>query len=92
MFLTSVLFPDSGDERLFETALQSLIESELPQEMIEWKRSYGRASKNVVIHPKFVKFDYEQVVASCSVKSLLGQPILHTYWVECSVSKTQLGI
>ena len=60
----------------------------MPLETIEWKRNYGRASKNVVISPKFVRFEPEQVAASNGVKSMIGQPILHTFWIECSVSST----
>ena len=78
------IHPDCGDPTLFES-VKSLLESELPSEMIEWKRSYGRASKNVVIHPKFIPFDQEEVTASCSVNTLVGQSILHTYWTECNV-------
>ena len=41
-------FLDSGDVRLFETLHRGL-ESGLPSEAIEWKRSFGRASKNVQV-------------------------------------------
>jgi hypothetical protein len=61
------------------------MEAELPQEMIEWKRSFGRASKNVTLSPAFKTFNPEDVSATSTLRSLLGQPILHTYWTECSV-------
>ena len=77
---------DWGDEKLFQ-GIKDAIEAEVPLETIEWKRNYGRASKNVVISPKFVRFEPEQVTASNGVKSMIGQPILHTFWIECSVSK-----
>ena len=53
--------------------------------MIEWKRSFGRASKNVALSAIFQKFEMDSVTASSSMKSLMGQPVLHTYWTECSV-------
>ena len=75
---------DAGDTRLFD-GMKNAIETDVPTEMIEWKRNYGRASKNVVIRPKVVKFEPEEVSATSGVKSLLGQSILHTFWTECSV-------
>ena len=76
---------DWGDEKLFQ-GIKDSVEAEVPLETIEWKRNYGRASKNVVISPKFVRFEPEQVTASNGVKSMIGQPILHTFWIECTVS------
>jgi len=72
-----------GDEKLFQ-GIKDSVEAEVPLETIEWKRNYGRASKNVVISPKFVRFEPEQVTASNGVKSMIGQPILHTFWIECT--------
>ena len=80
---------DWGDEKLFQ-GIKGSIEAEVSLETIEWKRNYGRASKNVVINPKFVRFEPEHVSASNGVKSMIGQPILHTFWIECSVSLTYL--
>ena len=80
---------DWGDEKLFQS-IKGSIETEVCLETIEWKRNYGRASKNVVINPKFVRFEPEHVSASNGVKSMIGQPILHTFWIECSVSLTYL--
>jgi hypothetical protein len=79
---------DSGDARLFE-ALKSKLESALPSEAIEWKRSFGRASKNVVVEAKFIPLNVETLSASSSLKSLLDLPIFHTYWVECPVREMQ---
>ena len=67
--------------------MKNNFESDLPKETIQWKRNYGRASKNVILNPKFEQFDPQSVSSSSSLKSLLGQPILHIYWSECLVSK-----
>ena len=83
-------FSVSGDIQLFET-LKGNLENDLPQEMIEWKRSFGRASKNVTLSAIFQKFEMDSVTASSSMKSLMGQPVMHTYWTECSVSVTKNG-
>jgi hypothetical protein len=78
----SLYFSVSGDVRLFESLRRSL-ETGLPSEAIEWKRSFGRASKNVIVDAKFIPFKPD---ISASFKSLLEQPILHTYWIESPVS------
>ena len=83
-------FSDSGDVQLFE-AVKNNFESDLPKETIQWKRNYGRASKNVILNPKFEQFDPQSVSSSSSLKSLLGQPLLHIFWAECMVRYFQLN-
>jgi len=75
---------DSGDKRLFET-LRPVLESGLPSESIEWKRSFGRASKNVVVDAKFIPCNFETFSPTVSLKNLLDYPIFHTFWMECPV-------
>lgn len=82
-------FSDSGDVQLFE-AVKNNFECDLPKETIQWKRNYGRASKNVILNPKFEQFDPQTVSSSSSLKSLLGQPLLHIFWAECMVGYFQL--
>ena len=77
------VFSGSGDGQLFET-LKANLENDLPQETIEWKRSFGRASKNVALNAIFQTFEADSVTASSSMKSLMGQPVMHTFWTECS--------
>ena len=64
--------------------MKNNFESDLPKETIQWKRNYGRASKNVILNPQFQPFDAESVSTSSTLKSILGQPILHIFWTECS--------
>ena len=71
--------------------MKNNFESDLPKETIQWKRNYGRASKNVVLNPKFEQFDPQSVSSSSSLKSLLGQPLLHIFWAECMVRYFQLN-
>ena len=80
---------DWGDEKLFQ-GIKGSIEAEVSLETIEWKRNYGRASKNVILNPKFEQFDPQTVSSSSSLKSLLGQPLLHIFWAECMVGYFQL--
>lgn len=78
---------DSGSSlKLFES-LKSRLEQGLPNENIEWKRSFGRASKSVAVHAKFVPLESVSLSSDPkSITTLLGHPMLHTYWTECSVS------
>ena len=84
------MFSDSGDVRLFESLRRGL-ETGLPSEAIEWKRSFGRASKNVQVEAKFVPLTIDGNTAATSLKNLLDQPILHTYWMECPVRTQRAG-
>jgi hypothetical protein len=78
------LFSASGDLSLF-SRLQSGLESGLPVEAIEWKRSFGRSSKTVCIDADFVKLDAEAAtLAAGGHRRLRGCPLLHTFWLECS--------
>lgn len=72
----------TGDLKLF-SELQPAIVQGLPQECIEWRRSYGRIPKPVVVEVSFAQFT-ENCLSFEKTKSLLGQPFLHTYWIECS--------
>ncbi len=88
--LLEILVPASGDMRLF-SRLQPGLESGLPVEAIEWKRSFGRASKTVNISASFVPFDAKSVAKATAaaasgsgVGSLRGCPLLHTFWIECA--------
>jgi len=51
-----LIFSDASDSTtLFETVLPSL-EKGVGSEAVEWKRAYGRSTKHVHLHPKFVQF------------------------------------
>ena len=86
MFSSSI--SDSGETKLFH-ALESAIASGLPQETVEWKRSYGRPPRAVTLGAEFQPFKVDTVNAKENVKPLrtiTGCQVLHTYWVECPVS------
>lgn len=79
---------DSGDHQLFNN-LEAAILQGIPQETVEWKRSYGRPPRAVTLSASFQPFksgiegSKEQIKP---LKKLSGSQVLHTYWVECPVS------
>ncbi|KAK7027443.1 Trafficking protein particle complex subunit 10, partial [Halocaridina rubra] len=72
----------AGDNSLF-TGLQASLVSALPQENVEWRRSYGRPSRCVHVEVDFVPFSDECLVKD-STRTILGQPIFHTFWTNCA--------
>ncbi|XP_057306729.1 uncharacterized protein LOC130644945 isoform X3 [Hydractinia symbiolongicarpus] len=74
---------NSGEERLFKQ-LSSEIERRLPAEAVEWKRSYGRPPKQVVLQANFSKFDVSHLSSSVNnASSLGGKHLLHVFWTAC---------
>jgi hypothetical protein len=63
----------------------------LPQETVEWKRSYGRPPRAVTLSASFQPFKADNNVCKeqKGLKRLSGSQVLHTYWVECPVSIKQ---
>lgn len=64
----------------------------LPQETVEWKRSYGRPPRAVTLSASFQPFKIDNdsfKEQSKGLKKLSGAEVLHTYWVECQVSTKQ---
>uniref|UniRef100_A0A0P6GFC0 Trafficking protein particle complex subunit n=1 Tax=Daphnia magna TaxID=35525 RepID=A0A0P6GFC0_9CRUS len=75
----------SGDTQLFST-LESATVQGLPQETVEWKRSYGRPPRAVTLSASFQPFKIDNdsfKEQSKGLKKLSGAEVLHTYWVEC---------
>lgn len=72
----------AGDNSLF-SGLQTGLVTGLPQESVEWRRSYGRPSRCVHVEVDFVPFSEECLVKE-TPRTILGQPIFHTYWTDCS--------
>ena len=68
----------AGDATVF-SSLEAGLKSGLPNEAVEWKRSYGRQSRQVYIEAEFVPFSAETVVGGGEV-GLQGQPVFHTFW------------
>ncbi|KAK4306125.1 hypothetical protein Pmani_022031 [Petrolisthes manimaculis] len=71
----------AGDNSLF-SGLQAGLVTSLPQESVEWRRSYGRPSRCVHVEVDFVPFSEECLVKDAP-RTILGQPIFHTYWTDC---------
>ena len=68
----------AGDRSVFSNIEPGLV-SGLPTEAVEWKRSYGRNSRQVYAEVSFQPFSAETVVSS---GSLQGQPVFHTFWTD----------
>jgi hypothetical protein len=74
----------SGDPSLYSRLLSSL-ERGMPSERIEWKRSFGRTSKEVTLDLAVVRFAAEDVAGSGhGGRKLKGVPVLHILWIEVS--------
>ncbi|XP_066918768.1 uncharacterized protein [Clytia hemisphaerica] len=75
-----------GNEKVFKE-LSGEIERRLPSAPVEWKRSYGRASKEVVLQASFSKFDLAKLSPNSNIESfskLATKPLLHLFWISCN--------
>ena len=68
----------SGDSGVFKNIEPGLV-SGLTTEAVEWKRSYGRHSRQVYVECDFQPWSSEP---SQDCSSLQGQPVFHTYWTD----------
>ena len=73
----------SGDKAVFSNVETGLV-SGLPTEAVEWKRIYGRTTRQV-----YVECDFEELAnisssssPSSTPSSLQGQPVFHTFWTD----------
>ncbi len=97
-----MLFPSSavsGDVGLL-SRLTPGVASGLPNEAVEWRRSFGRAPKTVVLEAQLERFDPERAASptrrtmmrggapGAAVPRLAGRPVMHTLWIECSVRRS----
>ena len=69
----------AGDRTVFSSIEPGLV-SGLPTEAVEWKRSYGRNSRQVYVEVSFQPFSAEDLINTSS--SLQGQPVFHTFWTD----------
>jgi len=69
----------AGDRAVFSNIEPGLV-SGLPTEAVEWKRSYGRNSRQVYVEVSFQPFSAEDLISTSS--SLQGQPVFHTFWTD----------
>lgn len=75
----------AGDYNLF-CALEAALVAAIPQDTCEWRRSYGRVTKDVCLEATFVKFNADKLQTD-KAWNLLKRPIFHIYWTDCVVSK-----
>ena len=68
----------AGDQSVFSNIEPGLV-SGLTTEAVEWKRSYGRTSRQVYVECEFQQWSGAQVSSGTSVQ---GQPVFHTYWTD----------
>ncbi|ODN03761.1 Trafficking protein particle complex subunit 10, partial [Orchesella cincta] len=85
---------DSGDLAVFQSVVPSL-QKGIGSEAVEWKRAYGRTTKHVHLHPRFIPLNQEEICVSnvdsnsislpeqAPLTTLLDQAMLHTYWTDC---------
>lgn len=86
--IKSTYLLDSGAGPLFRS-LESHIASSVPADTCEWKRSYGRPSKNVRIEAAFQPFDTAVLEDYKNGDwCILKMPVLHVYVTECNDIET----
>lgn len=78
------MFTDSGDFPLFKS-LENQIVAAIPNDSCEWRRSYGRPTRNITFKTaNFKKFDVNQLEKfKAGEWSLIDQPVLYIYCTEC---------
>uniref|UniRef100_A0AAX7UZ35 Trafficking protein particle complex 10 n=1 Tax=Astatotilapia calliptera TaxID=8154 RepID=A0AAX7UZ35_ASTCA len=64
------------------TSLYTSLAQQLPREPMEWRRTYGRAPKMILLEANFVQFK-EELLPKEGNKALLTFPFLHIYWTDC---------
>lgn len=74
----------SGNQSLLTEQLSSRITHDLPQEGVEWQRSYGRSSKIVYLESSFVVLNEKHLMTESNEFELLSKPLLYTFWTDCS--------
>ncbi|XP_077870165.1 LOW QUALITY PROTEIN: trafficking protein particle complex subunit 10-like [Saccoglossus kowalevskii] len=75
-----------GDQELF-ASLRSELSERLPRETVEWRRSYGRPPKNVIVDVNYVAFSSDSLPKE-KERTLLKQPFFHIYWTTCPDADT----
>lgn len=79
------MLPDTGDLSLFRT-LEKQIIAVLPSDACEWRRSYGRPTRNITFktatcRPYELKFLEQYKKGDWSI---IDQPVLYIYCTECN--------
>ena len=68
----------AGDKSVFSN-LEPGLSSGLPTEAVEWRRSYGRTSRQVNIECSFQPWTPDAGTATGDIHT---QPVFHTYWTD----------
>ena len=73
----------AGDKAVFSNIQPGLVTG-LPTEAVEWKRSYGRASRQVYVECEFQAWSQPDLSSSDKNPrgAIQGQPVFHTYWTD----------
>ena len=71
----------AGDRSVFSNIQPGLV-SGLSTEAVEWKRSYGRHSRQVYVECDFQPWSGAGGDSTQDSRSLQGQPVFHTYWTD----------
>ena len=72
----------AGNKSVFSNIEPGLV-SGLPTEAVEWKRSYGRASRQVYVECEFQTWSQDLMSNPVKVPGAIqGQPVFHTYWTD----------
>ncbi|RWS29676.1 trafficking protein particle complex subunit 10-like protein, partial [Leptotrombidium deliense] len=64
-------------------AIKESIVRDIPQEGIEWHRSYGRTTKTVFLEASIIPFVDDCLNESPEKCQLFSEPLLHTFWMDC---------
>ncbi|XP_054922379.1 trafficking protein particle complex subunit 10 isoform X1 [Dermacentor andersoni] len=86
LWQTTAVVQYAGDKPVFK-ALEKLFLEGLPQEPVEWTRSYGRGPKTVRVECRFVEYDVAQLSREKDGR-LLDQAHLHVYCTDCNDLET----
>lgn len=60
---------DSGELGVFQSVVPSL-QKGIGAEAVEWKRAYGRTTKHVHLHPRFIPFNSDEPCASMAMANM----------------------
>ena len=72
----------AGDKAVFSNIQPGLVTG-LPTEAVEWKRSYGRASRQVYVECEFQAWSPDLSSSAKNPRGAIqGQPVFHTYWTD----------
>ena len=69
--------------------LQNGLVHGLPQESVEWRRSYGRTPRHVCLEAGFEPFS--EAMLTDDMSTLVRRPCLHTFWTDCPVSGNRVS-